>query len=155
MPPPQRLGIRVLFGTGFICIAFATLRVVQVGSKTDGGSVQPAPAWLMLWTMLESSIAVIIACSPAFAALYRRAKGTKNSDQRRSYDARGYVRQNCDGLDELRSSVKLETMVVVGGSSNTNEMWHDCRSSQEELTRGSKDIKVTTTFRRADSRADL
>ena len=148
LPRPQKFGVRVLFGTGLICILFATIRVVQIGSKTNGGSTQPDPAWLMLWTMLESSIAVIIACSPAFAALYRTARDTQ---PRRSYDARGYLKQESNGLDELRSAVKMERMVMAGRAPQSDVDWKDDRSSQEELSRGRKDIRVTTTFRRDDS----
>lgn len=148
MPRLQKLGVRVLFGTGFICILFATIRVVQIGSKTDGGSTQPDPAWLMLWTMLESSVAVIIACCPAFAALYRTARLTQ---PRRSYDARGYLKQESNGLDELRSDVKLKSLITAERSSLTDVGWHDGRSSQEELACGQRDIRVTTTFQRDDS----
>lgn len=149
MPQMQKVGVRILFGTGLICILFATVRVVQIGSKTNGGNTQPEPAWLMLWTMLESSVAVIIACCPAFAALYRTARDTQ---PRRSYDARGYLKQESNGLDELRTNVKLERMVVAGRASQTDVDWQDDRSSHEELPRGRIDIRVTTTFRRDDSR---
>ena len=148
MPRLQKFGVRLLFGTGLICILFATIRGVQIGSKTNGGTTQPDPAWLMLWTMLESSVAVVIACCPAFAALYRKARDTQ---PRRSYDARGYLKQESNGLDELRTEVKLERMVVAGRASRTDVDW-DGRSSQEELARGRRDIRVTTTFHRDDSR---
>lgn len=152
MPRMQKLGVRILFGTGIICILFATIRVVQIGSKTDGGSTQPDPAWLMLWTMLESSVAIVIACCPAFAALYRTARDIR---PRRSYDARGYLKQESNGLDELRSNVKLERMVVAGCASQTDVDWQDGRSGQEELAPGRKDIRVTTTFRRDDSKVGM
>lgn len=152
MPQLQRWGIRVLFGTGLICILFATIRVIQIGSKTNGGNTQPEPAWLMLWTMLESSIAVVIACSPAFATLYRT---TRNSQPRRSYDARGYLKQDSNGLDELRSAIKLERRVLAVRGSQTEVNWQDNRSSQEERGRGRKDIRVVTTFRREDSRIGM
>lgn len=148
MPRSQKFGVRVLFGTGLVCILFATIRVVQIGSKTDGGSTQPDPAWLMLWTMLESSVAVIIACCPAFAALYRT---TRDSQPRRSYDARGYLKQESNGLDELRTGVKLQSLVTAERSSRRDMDWHDDGSSQERLARGRKDIRVTTTFQRDDS----
>lgn len=152
MPRLQKIGIRILFGTGLICIVFATIRVVQIGSKTNGGNTQPDPAWLMLWTMLESSVAVVIACCPAFAALYRTARG---SQPRPSYDARGYLKQESNGLDELRSNVKLERMVVARRASQCEVDWQEERSSQEELARGRKDIRVTTTFQRDDSRVGI
>ncbi|KAF1350458.1 hypothetical protein EJ07DRAFT_139116 [Lizonia empirigonia] len=151
MPRSQKFGVRVLFGTGFVCILFATIRVVQIGSKTDGGSTQPDPAWLMLWTMLESSVAVIIACCPAFAALgmYRTAKDVQ---LRRSHDPRGYLKQESNGLDELRSDVKLQMLVTAEHGSRHNVDWPEDRGSQDGLARRWRDIRVTTTFQRADSR---
>jgi len=149
MPRSQKFGVRVLFGTGFVCILFATIRVVQIGSKTDGGNTQPDPAWLMLWTMLESSVAVIIACCPAFAALYRTARDTQ---PRRSYDARGYLKQESNGLDELRPDVKLESLVTAERGSRPDVDWSDDRSSQEGLPYGRRDIGVTTTFQHDDSK---
>lgn len=55
MPRGQKIGVFILFGTGFICIAFATLRVVQIG--VEGGKVvSPDPRWMSLWTVVETSM---------------------------------------------------------------------------------------------------
>ncbi|KAI4925521.1 hypothetical protein J4E85_007400 [Alternaria conjuncta] len=72
LPRAQKLGIFVLFGSGWICIVFATLRVVQVSVK-DGLPKIPDPKWLQMWTVIETSMAVIIGCAPAFNALRRRS----------------------------------------------------------------------------------
>ncbi|KAH6865672.1 hypothetical protein BKA58DRAFT_461582 [Alternaria rosae] len=72
LPRAQKLGIFVLFGSGWICIVFATLRVVQVSVK-DGLPKIPDPKWLQMWTIIETSMAVIIGCAPAFNALRRRS----------------------------------------------------------------------------------
>lgn len=56
MPRNQKIGIFVLFGSGFICIAFATIRCLQVGVDGSGKATTPEPKWLMLWTILECSI---------------------------------------------------------------------------------------------------
>jgi hypothetical protein len=148
MPRLQKLGVRVLFGTGFVCIIFAIIRVVQIGSKTNGGSTQPDPAWLMLWTILESSIAVVIACCPALAALYRTAISTQ---PRRSYDARGYLKQESNSVDNLRPDIKLKSLVKVERASPSDTCWPDGRSSQEEFAGSQKDIRVTTTVQRNES----
>ena len=52
----QKLGIFVLFGSGFICIAFATLRVVHLGVDGRGKTTTPEPKWMLLWTVLECSV---------------------------------------------------------------------------------------------------
>lgn len=56
MPKAQKVGVFVLFGSGFICIAFATLRVVQLGTDGRGKTATPEPKWMLLWTVLECSI---------------------------------------------------------------------------------------------------
>ncbi|KAI4924299.1 uncharacterized protein J4E92_007380 [Alternaria infectoria] len=73
LPRAQKLGIFILFGSGWICIVFATLRVVQVSVK-DGLPKIPDPKWLQMWTVIETSMAVIIGCAPAFNALRRRSE---------------------------------------------------------------------------------
>ncbi|KAI4950053.1 hypothetical protein J4E91_004709 [Alternaria rosae] len=55
LPRAQKLGIFVLFGSGWICIVFATLRVVQVSVK-DGLPKIPDPKWLQMWTIIETSM---------------------------------------------------------------------------------------------------
>ncbi|KAF2026756.1 hypothetical protein EK21DRAFT_103018 [Setomelanomma holmii] len=74
----QKIGIIALFGSGFVCIAFATIRVIQIGMKT-GGNTSPSPTWLALWTIIESAIAICIGCCPAFAVLYRTTRATQAS----------------------------------------------------------------------------
>jgi hypothetical protein len=56
LPRKQKWGIIVLFGSGFICIAFATLRVVQLGVDGRGRATIPGPKWLLLWTVLECAM---------------------------------------------------------------------------------------------------
>lgn len=66
MPRKQKVGIFILFGSGFICIAFATLRCLQVGVDGSGKATTPEPKWLMLWTILECSIGMFTAPSARF-----------------------------------------------------------------------------------------
>src|SRR3712207_6508747 len=101
MPRARKYGLRLLFGTGLICILFATLRVANVGSSTYGKNSRPDPAWIMLWTTLESGIAVIIACSPAFATLYREVR---SSQSRSSQPRSSFGIQDSDGLAERRAA---------------------------------------------------
>jgi hypothetical protein len=56
MPKVQKIGVFVLFGSGFICIAFATLRVVRLGIDGRGKTTTPEPKWMLLWTVLECSM---------------------------------------------------------------------------------------------------
>ncbi|KAL7770117.1 hypothetical protein CFE70_000050 [Pyrenophora teres f. teres 0-1] len=90
----QKFGIFALFGSGWICTLFATLRFVQVSVK-DGVPMIPDPKWLEMWTDIETSMgttsiikqlayiqiigatAVMIECAPAFNALRSRRSNNK------------------------------------------------------------------------------
>ncbi|EMD68285.1 hypothetical protein COCSADRAFT_349727 [Bipolaris sorokiniana ND90Pr] len=54
-------------------LLFATLRVVQV-STNNGIPKIPDPKWLQMWTTIETSMAVMIGCGPAFNALCRQSR---------------------------------------------------------------------------------
>jgi hypothetical protein len=56
MQKTQKIGVFVLFGSGFVCIAFATLRVVRLGIDGRGKTTTPEPKWMLLWTVLECSM---------------------------------------------------------------------------------------------------
>lgn len=55
MPRGQKISVGALFCTGFICILFATIRVVQIGMKA-GSNTTPSSSWLALWAVVEGSI---------------------------------------------------------------------------------------------------
>ena len=55
MPTSKKLGIAALFGIGFICIAMAIVRVVQIGVKANNNST-PSSSWLALWAIVETGI---------------------------------------------------------------------------------------------------
>ncbi|KAF1954781.1 hypothetical protein CC80DRAFT_416744 [Byssothecium circinans] len=103
MARTEKAGVLILFCGGFVCIAFATLRAVQVGVE-HGKAISPDPKWLTMWTVIEVSMAIIIGCSPAFATLIRARINSKKS----SYNARGYHKQGGDDVD----------LNTIGSSSN-------------------------------------
>lgn len=146
VPRGQKIAIIGLFASGFVCIAFATLRVVQIGRQT-GETNTPNPTWLALWTIIETSIAICIGCCPAFAVFYRTAR-TPHA----SYDTHGYYRhtQSRSGGSQLRpDAIKMNTVSIGAGRSRTSRIdpyWDDTRSSQEALAADSKGIVVTTTL---------
>ena len=79
MPKGQKTGILILFGSGFICILFATLRVVKLGVDATGKATMPELKRMLLWTVLETSMAVVIGCSLAFAVIARKHFETRNT----------------------------------------------------------------------------
>lgn len=53
MEKAKKIGCGLLFASGFVCILFSTIRIVQVGQ--DGKPKSPDPKWLTLWTIVECS----------------------------------------------------------------------------------------------------
>lgn len=59
MPRRKKISMLCLFGTGFVCILFACLRVTQVAvnaSKPEAVDAPLDPTWLAIWGMVECSI---------------------------------------------------------------------------------------------------
>jgi hypothetical protein len=149
MARSRKSAVIALFASGFVCIAFATLRVVQIGIQS-GDHTSPSPTWLAFWTIVESAIAICIGCGSAFVSLYRTAHSPSVS-----YDTNGYVRR-CGRdtvLQELRpvamnTSRKpacLDRRKIAEG----RVYLKDTTNSQEALaadTSGISGIKITTTL---------
>lgn len=57
MARARKIGCILLFASGFICILFSTLRIVQVGG--DGKPRSPDPKWLTMWTIIECSTGTV------------------------------------------------------------------------------------------------
>jgi hypothetical protein len=162
MQRSHKIGIFVLFGSGFICIVFATLRVIQLGIDGRGRTTTPEPKWMLLWTVLECSmgtqdlrlifhdlqltrhIAIIIGCSPAFAVLIRKRL---NDSKKRSYGANGYPKH------ATNEDVKLKNMVsskVRPKRDNMDAYWDDNNSSQEELAKNAGQSATRATMHHDD-----
>lgn len=56
MPRKHKIGTFILFGSGFVCITFATLRVIRLGVDDRGKATMPEPKWLILWTVVECAM---------------------------------------------------------------------------------------------------
>ncbi|KAH8731846.1 hypothetical protein GQ44DRAFT_603720 [Phaeosphaeriaceae sp. PMI808] len=140
----QKIGVFILFGSGFVCIAFATLRVTQLGVDGRGRTTTPEPKWMVFWTVMECTIAIIIGCCPAFAVFIRKRF---NSSKKASHNANGYVKQPKD------EEIKM-TSVVSSTSRpkrvNKDPYWNEDHSSQEELAANNRRI-VETNITRQDN----
>jgi hypothetical protein len=147
----QKIAVIALFASGFVCIAFATIRVVQIGIRA-GNDISPSPTWLALWTIIESAIAICIGCCPAFAVLYRTTRASNMA-----YDTDGYIRHDPSSSGANRSrteAIKMEPMTTGAGRSRTIRTglyWNDATSSQEKLAGETKGITVTTTLQQDSS----
>ncbi|KAF2279162.1 uncharacterized protein EI97DRAFT_371273 [Westerdykella ornata] len=144
----QKIGIMVLFGSSFICIVFATLRVVQIGSRPNrirGGT--PELTWLILWTVLETSVAVIVGCCPGFAIFIR---GLITSKKVSGSPYNGYARRRGSGeIFNMHSRVNASRPKPEHHprlpNALSNRLWDDAHSSQEELARDTGDRRIVAT----------
>lgn len=139
----QKTGIFILFGSGFICILFATLRVIKLGVDATGKATMPEPKWMLLWTVLETSMAVIIGCSPAFAVIIRKHFQTRNA----SSNGREYHTQH-----SASGNVKLKSMGTSSGRPKHTSIWDDGHSSQEALAKDGGRVSVTTSSHQGGER---
>lgn len=167
MARSKKYAILTLFGTGFVCIFFACLRVAQVAinaSKPEAAGQPLDPTWLAIWGIVECSIgmsaimlvltranlppAVIIGCCPAFAVL------ANSSRTKITYDSQGYRKYTGSGPSQGRGSkLRLKTI----GSTTTRERnhhlglettdlhWAEAHSSQEQLRATHEGIIVSKT----------
>ncbi|KAL2801764.1 hypothetical protein BJX63DRAFT_438507 [Aspergillus granulosus] len=154
MTSHQKRSIGALFCISWICVLFATIRVVEVGNNYEGG--MPNPAWLALWGIIESSIAVIIGCCPG---LYRFMKAhASKSGPSYQYDSHGFQWNSGTGMPTSRSHVthgdgditlsqmpaKSKSRHLSGLHMVGDRLRHDAGSSQEELARHSDDNIIVT-----------
>lgn len=74
----QKIGLYSVLCLGVVIIVFSIVRIIV----TNAEGIQPEVSWLALWSSIESSVAVIVACLASFKALLTqrsRAKASQNS----------------------------------------------------------------------------
>lgn len=111
------------------------LRVVQVGKTTGASNNQPSLTWLALWSIIESSIAIIVGCGPGF---YRKATTVSKSKQTPYYNAGDHSKASkCRNLDGTEGGLVPMHPIPTSDISPA-----DRTDSQEELV----GIRVQTKF---------
>lgn len=80
MSTSQKVGLCGVLGLGAIIIVFSVIRIIV--TNTTGR--QPEISWLALWSSIESSVAVIVACLASFKVLLSARRGSG------SYGTPGY-----------------------------------------------------------------
>lgn len=149
MPRNRKIGVGILFSSGFVCILFSTIRIVQITSRE--GPKSPDPKWLTMWTIIECStgslhttsislllltltLAVIIGCCPMLAALIPKSE---NPSHRVSYDVHGYVRHSASRSGgSAPNGLKLGSVKSSTKSSKKQTSWTQSsrtRESHDEL----------------------
>ncbi|PGH00140.1 hypothetical protein GX51_05953 [Blastomyces parvus] len=133
LPFIQKASLGALFSVGLICIAMATIRVVQIGTKAENNST-PSSSWLAFWGILEAGIAVIIGCLPALAIIYRKERAT-----RRTY-GRGY--SSMEG-NRNKNSIPLST--TSSGGNKPLVQRDDYHSTPAPTVSKNRDIGIAVT----------
>jgi hypothetical protein len=82
----QKVGLAGIFTVGFIIIAFAIVRLIEVTEATkavqqDITKVADSPTKLSAWSHIEASVSIIVASLPTFQFLRVRS-GTKKSSNK-------------------------------------------------------------------------
>ncbi|KAI5458332.1 hypothetical protein BGZ63DRAFT_427584 [Mariannaea sp. PMI_226] len=140
MPLSKKISIGSLFCLGLVCIAVSVVRVTQLGQAQH--DEQPNAAWLALWGIIESAIAVIIGCGPGF---YRKAQ-TMTSSQKRYYGSQGSRAARSNGFtgntnnNSRRGDVELSsfagnTVHVTQGTDSQEELVSLERNGNIMITR--------------------
>ncbi|GAB1195991.1 hypothetical protein APSETT444_005256 [Aspergillus pseudonomiae] len=83
----QKIGLGVVFCVGFIIIAIAVVRAVQIIGKAYSDQVN-----LAIWSIAESSISVIVGCLPPFKSFISRTSSTNQYP----YGSSGYAANHYD-----------------------------------------------------------
>jgi hypothetical protein len=151
MARSKKNAILTLFGTGFVCIFFACLRVAQVAinaAKPEAAGQPLDPTWLAIWGMVECSIgkpdpntptpylysfmlipvpAVIIGCCPAFAVLANNASRTKPT-----YDSQGYQKYTGSGGPDKERGGKI-MLRTIGSTAIRSTKDRNCHLGLETM----------------------
>jgi hypothetical protein len=72
MSRSQKIGLCGVLGLGVVIIIFSFIRIIV----TNTVGAQPEISWLALWSSIESSVAVIVACLASFKVLLSARRGT-------------------------------------------------------------------------------
>ncbi|OQD91498.1 hypothetical protein PENSOL_c052G06015 [Penicillium solitum] len=156
----QKIGLVIVFCLGIVIVAAAIIRAVAITGKAYSDQ-----AALAVWSIVESSISIIVGCLPPFRAIistkpntnqspYGSSGATPNSYDR-NHSARGKHRSDAASWSEpplplhdlgpYQNSLDYRTcaqdVYISGGQIPPNNVLH---SAEEEALRG--DIKMVQEF---------
>jgi hypothetical protein len=131
IPLSRKLQIGGLFALGILVIIASIIRVVQVNATTGESNTTPSLTWLALWSIIESSVAIMVGCGPG---LYRKAKAIySNTPNYPPYNNRGYFKTSGSKRMGAEEAIKddhglpMKTMRTdIAGRANSGD-------SEEEL----------------------
>jgi hypothetical protein len=126
--PKQKFGLLAVMSMGIFIIGVAIARVIV----TDTQGVHPEISWLALWSVVESSVAVLVCCLASFKAMTKVQHDRSGS---RIYHAQAAVGSSQNGAIVL-SPIKVSRSVAV------RESWDCDQSSQVEILGATADTGI-------------
>jgi hypothetical protein len=105
IPLARKIQIGGLFALGIFVIIASIVRVIQVGATTGASNTTPSLTWLALWSIIESSVAIMVGCGPG---LYRKAKAVYSNTPVHAYNSRGYIKTIADRRPETKGNADDE-----------------------------------------------
>jgi hypothetical protein len=140
----QKLGLIAVLSLGGIVTVFSIIRVVVTYTVTT----QPEVSWLALWSSIESSIAVMVACLASFKVLFTLNKG--GSSARSKYaDIENSARRNRTGTASSRQHGAAGSMSASRATASKHDDLDLDETELRNLNRRSGkngDITVTQTI---------
>jgi hypothetical protein len=127
IPLARKIQIGGLFALGILVIIASIVRVIQVGATTGTNNTTPSLAWLALWSIIESSVAIMVGCSPG---LYRKAKAVYSNTLVHAYNSRGYIKTTENGRTATKRNIDdeygfpmktISTDIAARGNSGSSE----------------------------------
>lgn len=126
----------MLFGLGLLVVIASIVRVIQVGTTIGPKRTTPVGTWLALWSIVESSVAIIVGCGPG---LYRKAKSVSSNTPSYAYNSRGYIKTS----DSRRANAEKHSEELYGLPTKTEISGRSSEGSKEDLIENNGARKIT------------
>ncbi|KAL8646217.1 MAG: hypothetical protein Q9226_006961 [Calogaya cf. arnoldii] len=107
----EKIALGAVFMVGLIKIIFAVIRVVRIGPS----ATHVNPIWLALWSMIEASVAIVVASLPSFKVLFARGRRRRSEIRGAKWSKtfhhwRSHQRHSNDMIEPLESGIALDGM---------------------------------------------
>lgn len=133
----QKLGLFAVLSLGVFIIGVAIARVIV----TDTQGVHPEISWLALWSVVESSVAVLVCCLASFKALFKAPNDGSRSE---TFHAQGYGtdRDRRAAVSSHEGGTVVLTSVKAVRPTPVRESWDCDSSSQVEILSATADMGI-------------
>jgi hypothetical protein len=133
----QRFGLYAVLSLGLFVIGVAIARVIV----TDTQGVHPEISWLALWSVVESSVAVLICCLASFKAMFTAQNPGTDF---RTYHAHAYGtdRDPREAVSSHRGEAITLSPVETRRRGAVRDSWDCDSSSQVEILSATVDMGI-------------